>query len=229
MAKTPTKKRRGPGRPRHSENRNTRQEIILASETLFSKMGYHATSLRRIAAGASVDLATVKYHFPDKTELYNEAILMGHHRLIDRFSALIPQIASAQTAEEFQKAIEAYAHALVHWAVDDESLVRMMLFRTLENIERPESASVDVQQILVRHISVAVNTAAEKGFARHIDVPALIAFLSQGIPCWILSATIFPRYLGPDDPTGELTLERMEAFITRMLVNSILPDTASNI
>lgn len=53
------------------ERRDRRTEILLAAEKLFAQLGFHAVSLRQIAAEAGVPLALVGYYFGAKNELFH--------------------------------------------------------------------------------------------------------------------------------------------------------------
>jgi AcrR family transcriptional regulator len=55
----------GEGRP------DRRQNILEASQRLFARFGYHAVTIRQIAAEAGVPLALVGYYFGQKQELYD--------------------------------------------------------------------------------------------------------------------------------------------------------------
>ena len=48
-----------------------RQNILDASQRLFARYGYHAVTIRQIAADAKVPLALVGYYFGQKQELYD--------------------------------------------------------------------------------------------------------------------------------------------------------------
>ena len=54
---------------------DTKQRILNAAEHLFSREGYHATSLRSITTVAAANLAAVNYHFGSKEALL-EAVIM---------------------------------------------------------------------------------------------------------------------------------------------------------
>ncbi|WP_027345767.1 TetR/AcrR family transcriptional regulator [Hamadaea tsunoensis] len=62
--------KRGPGRPRRTEQRDTREAILTAATALFARRGYDAVSLREVAAAAGVDVATVHHHAGAKAALY---------------------------------------------------------------------------------------------------------------------------------------------------------------
>ena len=54
---------------------DTKQRILDAAEHLFSRAGYHATSLREITTTAEVNLAAVNYHFGSKEALLDAVIV----------------------------------------------------------------------------------------------------------------------------------------------------------
>lgn len=70
MAGMTTERRRGPGRPRRAEQRDTQAAIMDAATALFARRAYDAVSLREVAAAAGVDVATVHHHAGTKADLY---------------------------------------------------------------------------------------------------------------------------------------------------------------
>ena len=52
----------------------TQKKILDAAELLFSKNGYHGTSLREITAKAGVNVAAVNYHFGSKEALLDNVL-----------------------------------------------------------------------------------------------------------------------------------------------------------
>ena len=59
------------GRPRSEEARDTRRDILEAALDLFAERGFHATSMRALAAAVGVRESAIYHHFPSK-----EAILL---------------------------------------------------------------------------------------------------------------------------------------------------------
>jgi AcrR family transcriptional regulator len=62
-------------RPRASEQRNTRGDILDAALELFASKGFFGTSLRDIARAVGVRESALYHHFPSKEALF-EAVLM---------------------------------------------------------------------------------------------------------------------------------------------------------
>lgn len=62
--------RRGRGRPRSDDSRDTRGEVIDAARVLFSEVGYDGTTLTAVAKAAAVSPTAVYHYFEDKEALY---------------------------------------------------------------------------------------------------------------------------------------------------------------
>ena len=56
----------------------TRQALIEASYRLFTSRGYHATTMRDIAADAGITAGSIYNHFADKDQMIKEVLLVYH-------------------------------------------------------------------------------------------------------------------------------------------------------
>ena len=63
-----------PARGLRSDGEATRTRILEAAGELFATTGYAETSNKAIAAHAQVDLASINYHFGNRSDLY-QAVL----------------------------------------------------------------------------------------------------------------------------------------------------------
>jgi TetR/AcrR family transcriptional regulator, acrAB operon repressor len=65
-----------PRLPRTQEDRTrrSRTQILAAALKLFSRRGYHGTSIRDIAEAARASTGNVYHHFPDKESIFNALI-----------------------------------------------------------------------------------------------------------------------------------------------------------
>jgi TetR/AcrR family transcriptional regulator, acrAB operon repressor len=66
----PPRRRRSPRRQKDRSERS-RSQILAAALQLFSKCGYHGTSIRDIARTARASTGNVYHHFPDKETIFN--------------------------------------------------------------------------------------------------------------------------------------------------------------
>ena len=83
-----------------------RQNILEASQRLFARYGYHAVTIRQIAAEANVPLALVGYYFGQKQELYDAIFKHGSSTVAQR-SVELRQALSACLAEQLQGIVSA--------------------------------------------------------------------------------------------------------------------------
>ncbi|MEU6273081.1 TetR family transcriptional regulator [Streptomyces populi] len=67
----------GPHRGRRPGSPDTRAAILDVARRRFLEDGYHAVTLRSVAAGAGVDLALISYYFGSKKGLFGAALALG--------------------------------------------------------------------------------------------------------------------------------------------------------
>jgi AcrR family transcriptional regulator len=97
------KKRRQADRARRS-----RAQILAAALKLFSRIGYHGTSLRDIARAAKASTGNVYHHFPDKEAIFTALI----EDYLAAISSLDHPFNKALIAGVFPDDLEAMARAL---------------------------------------------------------------------------------------------------------------------
>lgn len=97
--------------PDHGPLSGTRETILLAGLSLFSSRGYHATSIRDIAAAAECGSASLYSHFAAKEEVLAELVQLGHaahHRV------LVTALAEADGGPPAQLRAVMAAHVRLH-------------------------------------------------------------------------------------------------------------------
>ena len=78
MTETPTRKARGPGRPRKSaSDAPTKSIIAKAALKIFCDQGYEGAKIATIARAAEVVTPAVHYHFKSKLDLWKAAITIA--------------------------------------------------------------------------------------------------------------------------------------------------------
>ena len=88
MPSPPLRPARAAPAAREAARPDRKAAILLAAEKLFAQRGYHAVSIRQIAAEAGVPLALVNYHYGAKHELLH-AIFEHWRPTIDERLALL--------------------------------------------------------------------------------------------------------------------------------------------
>jgi len=88
----------------------TRQKILRAAHELFTKQGYHGTSMRQIAQKVDLALGGLYNHFPGKEQVFR-AVFEAYHPVLEVLPALTT--ARGDTVEEFlQDAVDRIIDAL---------------------------------------------------------------------------------------------------------------------
>lgn len=100
-------------RRREPETPNRRRDILLAAERLFAQRGYHAVSLRDIAAEAGVQVALVGYYYGAKHELYHAIFESWLPTIEQRRRALDEAMRSAAAADALERVLAAFVVPLV--------------------------------------------------------------------------------------------------------------------
>ena len=83
-----------------------RQNILDASQRLFARYGYHAVTIRQIAAEAKVPLALVGYYFGQKQELY-DAIFAYWSGTVAQRGVDLREALTAAKGEQLQRIVSA--------------------------------------------------------------------------------------------------------------------------
>ena len=81
-----------------SKGERTRQAILDAAYELFIEQGFHATSMRQIAARAGLALGGIYNHFESKEQIFDDLLLDRHP--YQQILAIL-RAAPGETAEEF--------------------------------------------------------------------------------------------------------------------------------
>jgi AcrR family transcriptional regulator len=101
----------GPPLPPSAAVDGTRGRILVAGLELFADRGFHATSIRDVAAAAGVQSASLYSHFPSKESILAELVLLGHEEHHRRIVTAMLEAGADPTA---QLAALVRAHVLVH-------------------------------------------------------------------------------------------------------------------
>ncbi len=155
----------------------TAVRILAAGLDLFAARGYHATSIRDIAAGAGLQSASLYTHFASKEAILTELVTVAHrvhHRAL--MSALIG--AGADPKEQLHKLISAHVAAHCRWsklaAVATRDLAHLSDQAAAAAVALRESSKVLFVEIIERGLE-------QKAFAiEHLDI-TMSAISSLGI------------------------------------------------
>jgi AcrR family transcriptional regulator len=103
-----------PPRPAaRADQPDRRLNILLAAEKLFALRGYHAVSIRDIAAEAEVPLALVGYYYGAKHELYRAIMQSWSGNIADRMGRLQAAAGEPDRSARLDRILEAFVAPLV--------------------------------------------------------------------------------------------------------------------
>lgn len=120
MARTALPPTEAPPRRREPEVPNRRRDILLAAERLFAQRGYHAVSLRDIAAEAGVQVALLGYYYGAKHELYHAIFESWQPSIELRRAQLDEAMRAADAPDALERVIAAFVDPLVALHADPE-------------------------------------------------------------------------------------------------------------
>ncbi|MEO6276451.1 TetR/AcrR family transcriptional regulator [Roseateles sp.] len=90
-----------------------RTNILLAAEKLFALRGFHAVSIRDIAAEAGVPLALVGYYYGAKHELYHAIFQSWSSAIEGRLEALRAAVAEPDVGLRLARILDSFASPLI--------------------------------------------------------------------------------------------------------------------
>ncbi|HET6831152.1 MAG TPA: TetR/AcrR family transcriptional regulator [Solirubrobacterales bacterium] len=195
----PAAPRRGP---------ETRAAIDAAAIELFAQRGYHATSMRALAAAAEIQPAAIYHWYPRK-----EAILV---RLQDEFmEELTERVVAAMAAEDrpaLKLAAAVYEHVAYHGEHTSEAFVTDSEIRALR--DSPRRALIARRDEYQRIFGDLIRAGIEDGSLRISDVDvATYAILLQctGVALWF-------------DPAGPLGLDEVAVLHVELVLGALGAD-----
>jgi AcrR family transcriptional regulator len=193
------------GRSSPRRGRETREEIDRAAVELFARLGYHATSMRTIAAAAGVRPAAIYHWYPSK-----EAILV---RLQDEFMERLTERVLAGMERHTRPALRLAAavreHVVYHGIHRREAFVTDSEIRALT--EGPRAALIgqrdDYQAIFSDTIRDGIRDGSLHATDAHVATYAIL-LQCTGVALWF-------------DPRGPLKLEQVAELHVELVLGSL--------
>lgn len=128
-------------RPPRAARVDRRAAILLASEKLFARYGYHAVTIRQIAEEAKVPLALVGYYFGAKHELFHAIFEHWSPTVEERLARLQAVPIVPGSARTLPRIIEAFIEPVLEMRASAEGeyyalLVAHELYNATEEADR---------------------------------------------------------------------------------------------
>ena len=148
-----------------------RDEILSAAQRLFSRMGFHQTSMQQICAAAGMSPGNLYRYFPSK-----EAIIAG---IAERDRAEVAsQLDGVENAPDFFGTLEALAHH--HFVARTADEVGLCAEIMTESRRNPAIARImsDFDKDVIVRLKKMLQTAAERGeISRDIDFDSVVSMM----------------------------------------------------
>src|SRR3954447_11280033 len=110
VSRAPRKKRRRPKSPANGQS--TRVQILQSAAAAFRKLGYHGTTVQRIAAALRMEKGNLYYYFRNKEEI----LFACHQYSLDRLIRLLDEISDSDASpdEKLRTLIVALVHIILN-------------------------------------------------------------------------------------------------------------------
>lgn len=188
--------RRGPG---------TRDAIHAAAVDLFARLGYHATSMRAIAAAAGIQPAAIYHWYPAK-----EAILVDlQDEFMERLTEKLDAAMARFEAPALKLAAAVREHVVFHGLHRREAFVTDSEIRALADAPR---RALIAQRDAYQQIFVALIEAGVGDGSLRVSDPRVAAYAillqCTGVALWF-------------DPDGPLELDRVADLHVELVLGSL--------
>jgi AcrR family transcriptional regulator len=147
----------------------TKQKILEAAEELFSKNGFHATSVSQITKKANVNKAALYYHFQDK----NDLILSLFQKILDDFSA--SEVSRIATSAAHKEGVTTALREEISFLTKRKDIFAVMFMESLKSQDRDMSL-FKCAEVAMRSVSGGQTSAAKLVHEFFTGFIPLIAF-----------------------------------------------------
>jgi AcrR family transcriptional regulator len=183
----------------------TREAIHEAALELFARLGYHATSMRAIAAQARVQPAAIYHHYASKEEI----LVRLQDDFMDRLTERVVEALERHQRPALRLAAAVREHVVFHGHHTQAAFVTDSEIRALN--EGPRAALIAKRDEYQRMFSGMIRDGIRDGSLRTSDVHvATYAILLQctGVALWF-------------DPTGPLSIEEVAELHVELVLGSL--------
>lgn len=188
--------------------RATREDIDAAALDHFARLGYHATSMRAIAAAAGIQPAAIYHWYPSK-----EALLVHlQDDFMDRLTEKLEAAMSAQERPALKLAAAVREHVVFHGLNTRAAFVTDSEIRAL----RPEAKKrLIAQRDAYQDIFIGATEAGVADGSLRVSHPRIAMYSTllacTGVALWF-------------DPDGPLTLDEVASLQVELVLSSLGAD-----
>jgi AcrR family transcriptional regulator len=184
---------------------NTREAIDRAAVELFARLGYHATSMRALAAAAEIQPAAIYHWYANK-----EAILVGlQDDFMERLTARVTSAMDRYTEPALRLAAAVREHVVFHGNHRQEAFATDSEIRALS--PKPRKALIAkrdaYQDIFIAEIEAGIADGSLRSSDPRVAAYAIL-LQCTGVALWF-------------DPAGELDLDRVADVHVELVLGSV--------
>ena len=171
-----------------------RRQVVAAAIALFGKRGYHASTIRDIAAAAGVSVGLIYQYFGDKEDVLFLAIV----DVLDSYRRRIP-VATAGTADPLER-LRAAVHAYCS-VIDANVDATVLAYRETKSLRKArrnviKQKEADTNALLARYVEDCI---AEGLFDKRLDVALFVYQIVMFAHAWALKAWHFRPRMSVDE------------------------------
>jgi AcrR family transcriptional regulator len=171
-----------------------RKQVVAAAIALFGRRGYHASTIRDIAAVAGVSVGLIYQYFGDKEEVLFLAIV----DVLDSYRRRIPVVTAkiSDPLERLRAAVHAYCSVID--ANVDATVLAYRETKSLRKVRRNviKQKEVDTNALLARYVEDCVATGI---FDKRLDVALFVYQIVMFAHAWALKAWHFRPRMSVDE------------------------------
>ena len=208
--------RRGPGRPANPLTDQQKDDAIDSAAILqdmaldlFSRRGFHAVTIKDIAAATGLNAALIYYYFGSKEELFQQTVQIAIDRAFEQFEAL----AQGHTAPN------EIIHDWIETHIKQRELIRKLVqisldYSKMEN--RAPETDAAIRQFYDREravLSGAIRAGIRQKLFRKVDPDQMAEFISTFLDGAMVRSLIF------DDFNSSEAIRGLQNFIISHLTN----------
>jgi AcrR family transcriptional regulator len=112
-----------------TDGEKTKKKILRAAERLFSKKGFHGTSVAEISREADVNKALIYYHFKDK----NDIIVSLFRNIIEELEQSLDQSVEADDSLSKTEKVRLQIEGELRYLAGRKRIIAVMLMETLKS------------------------------------------------------------------------------------------------
>ena len=129
---------KSPGKRSSAEAEQTKIEILQAALRVFSKYGYDATSLRKIAEEAGTTHGLIRHHFGDKLLLYKNVVDFGYEQFISDLQPIFSAIENNDFLDDPIKLAKKSLRIFALGSIERPEMAKLILHEAIVESERLE-------------------------------------------------------------------------------------------